>query len=252
MGPEVRKNVESIAAVAARSMMVEANLSQALGHFVSHSPWNSRRLMEAVRRRPASRHQDADAVWVVHDGAFAKKGTHSVGVYRQLDRSVGRKLNCQIGVFVVQIGPAGYFPLAARLYLPGAWIQENPDLAERTIPEDCRMPQSKAEIAVALLDQLRADGERPRPVVAEEGFHASNNFIDVLNQRGFVVANDEIALIRARAGLDWMRAELGLDHFEGRNWLGWHHHVSLVFAAYYLLAAQADRPEQPPFPDTKS
>ena len=24
-----------------------------------------------------------------------------------------------------------------------------------------------------------------------------------------------------------LKEELGLDHFEGRHWLGWHHHVTL-------------------------
>lgn len=29
-----------------------------------------------------------------------------------------------------------------------------------------------------------------------------------------------------------MKGELGLDHFEGRSWVGWHHHVSAVLASY--------------------
>ena len=29
--------------------------------------------------------------------------------------------------------------------------------------------------------------------------------------------------------------ELGLDHFEGRSWRGWHHHVVLVLMAYAFL-----------------
>lgn len=35
-----------------------------------------------------------------------------------------------------------------------------------------------------------------------------------------------------------MKGELGLDHFEGRRWRGWHHHVTLVFVAYAFLIAQ--------------
>lgn len=37
---------------------------------------------------------------------------------------------------------------------------------------------------------------------------------------------------------------LGLDHFEGRSWLGWHHHATLVTAAH--LFATALRVEQDP------
>lgn len=31
---------------------------------------------------------------------------------------------------------------------------------------------------------------------------------------------------------------LGLDHFEGRTWLGWHHHVTLVSAAHLFVTEQ--------------
>jgi SRSO17 transposase len=34
-----------------------------------------------------------------------------------------------------------------------------------------------------------------------------------------------------------MKGELGLDHFEGRSWVGWNHHVSLVLACYALVIA---------------
>jgi SRSO17 transposase len=33
-----------------------------------------------------------------------------------------------------------------------------------------------------------------------------------------------------------LKGELGLDHFEGRTWLGFHHHVSLCAAAHAFLA----------------
>lgn len=31
---------------------------------------------------------------------------------------------------------------------------------------------------------------------------------------------------------------LGLDHFEGRHWLGWHHHTTLVTAAHLFATEQ--------------
>ncbi len=34
-----------------------------------------------------------------------------------------------------------------------------------------------------------------------------------------------------------LKDELGLDHFEGRSWQGWHHHVVLVLLAYAFLQA---------------
>jgi len=35
-----------------------------------------------------------------------------------------------------------------------------------------------------------------------------------------------------------LKEELGLDHFEGRGWLGWHHHVTLVTLAFAFLRAE--------------
>lgn len=38
-----------------------------------------------------------------------------------------------------------------------------------------------------------------------------------------------------------LKEELGLDHFEGRRYRGWHHHVSCVLACYAFLAAERAR-----------
>jgi len=35
-----------------------------------------------------------------------------------------------------------------------------------------------------------------------------------------------------------LKEELGLDHYEGRHWLGWHHHVTLVSMAFAFLRTE--------------
>ncbi len=49
-----------------------------------------------------------------------------------------------------------------------------------------------------------------------------------------------LAKARWRVELDYreLKEELGLDHFEGRHWLGWHHHVCLVSIAYAFLRSE--------------
>jgi SRSO17 transposase len=42
-------------------------------------------------------------------------------------------------------------------------------------------------------------------------------------------------------GYQQMKEELGLDHFEGRSWRGFHHHVCLVMLAYGFLALEQGR-----------
>jgi SRSO17 transposase len=38
-----------------------------------------------------------------------------------------------------------------------------------------------------------------------------------------------------------LKEELGLDHFEGRSWTGWHHHVTLVMIAHAFLRREQKR-----------
>jgi SRSO17 transposase len=38
-----------------------------------------------------------------------------------------------------------------------------------------------------------------------------------------------------------MKEELGLDHFEGRFWTGWHHHVTMVMLAHLFLRLEQQR-----------
>jgi SRSO17 transposase len=35
-----------------------------------------------------------------------------------------------------------------------------------------------------------------------------------------------------------LKSELGLHHYEGRNWRGFHHHASLCIAAYGFLMCE--------------
>jgi SRSO17 transposase len=56
-----------------------------------------------------------------------------------------------------------------------------------------------------------------------------------------------LAMLRWRIERDFeeMKGELGLDHYEGRNWLGFHHHGVLCIAAYAFLAAERARLSPP-------
>ena len=38
-----------------------------------------------------------------------------------------------------------------------------------------------------------------------------------------------------------MKGELGLDHFEGRSFIGWHHHVSVAICCYAFVVAERTR-----------
>ena len=56
-----------------------------------------------------------------------------------------------------------------------------------------------------------------------------------------------LARLRWKIELDYrqLKGELGLDHYEGRSWLGWHHHTALVTAAHGFLTLERMRPNHP-------
>lgn len=46
---------------------------------------------------------------------------------------------------------------------------------------------------------------------------------------------------RTEQAYEEMKGELGLDHFEGRSFRGWHHHVSAVLSCYAFIVAERAR-----------
>src|SRR5688572_9498471 len=61
-------------------------------------------------------------------------------------------------------------------------------------------------------------------------------------------------ILRWRIERDYqeLKGELGLDHFEGRTWAGFHHHVALCAAAHAFLARRrALFPPEPPCVDAR-
>jgi len=62
---------------------------------------------------------------------------------------------------------------------------------------------------------------------------------EILGMRRFI----RLAKGRWRIEQDYreLKDELGLDHFEGRSWAGWHHHVTLSSMAYAFLVLETAR-----------
>ena len=54
-----------------------------------------------------------------------------------------------------------------------------------------------------------------------------------------------LARMRWKIELDYkqLKGELGLDHYEGRSWLGWYHHTALVTAAHGFLTLERLNPK---------
>jgi SRSO17 transposase len=341
---------------------------QALQQFVNQSPWDERPVLQRYRRLLAETFARPEGIFLFDDVSFPKQGRCSVGVQRQYCGALGKKANCQVAVSVHYVSPQGHYPLDLRLYLPDSWLSDPQRLDKAGVPESQRRALTKAQIALELLDGVRAEGLPGSVAVADAGYGVSGDFRDGLEIRGlsyvvgvtedFVVftqeplwdrpapqarangrprsrprlvegsprpvALEELARTFRRRRVTWregtkgklsgrfawlrvwpatgwqtgqcvdarplwllieeqadgtikyafsnlpeetgmkqavrlwksrwpveqgyqqMKEELGLDHFEGRSWRGFHHHAALVMLAYGFLLLERHREEANP------
>ncbi len=94
---------------------------------------------------------DPDAVLVIDETGFLKKGTKSVGVKRQYSGTAGRTENCQIGVFLAYASPRGRTFLDRELYLPQEWAADAARREEAGVPEELTFA-TKPQLARRMLE----------------------------------------------------------------------------------------------------
>jgi SRSO17 transposase len=357
-----RKSIEPLSGrVTLPEGLTSQDPEQALQQFVNQSPWDQHTVLRRYRAHLAQTFASPEGLFLFDDVSFPKQGTHSVGVQRQYCGALGKKANCQVAVSVHYVSPHGHYPLDVQLYLPDSWLADTKGLNKAGVPKDQRRERTKPEIALELLDRVRAEGLPGRAVVADAGYGVSGAFREGLGARGLdyivgvtgelVVFTQEpqwvrpappsrgrprtrsrlapgnaqpvplsavaaqvprrkvtwregtkgklsgrFAWVRVWPGHGWatgacagaapvwllieeqgdgtlkyalsnlpvgtsrlaavrlwksrwpveqgyqqMKEELGVDHFEGRSWRGFHHHVALVLLAYGFLLLERHR-----------
>src|SRR5215218_2479235 len=88
------------------------------------SHWDAEVVRDDLRAYVVEHLGDAEAVLVIDETGFLKKGTKSVGVKRQYSGTAGRIENCQVGVFLAYASPSGRAFLDRELYLPEEWASD--------------------------------------------------------------------------------------------------------------------------------
>ncbi|MBV8318553.1 MAG: IS701 family transposase [Planctomycetaceae bacterium] len=157
---------------------------QALQQFLNQSPWDDQKVCQRSRRVMAGALAHPRGIFVIDDTGFPKQGTHSVGVQRQYCGQLGKKASCQVAVTVHSVAPRGHFPVALRLYLPQSWTSSPQRLEAVGVPEPYRRERTKGQIALDLLDQVRAEQLLPgNVVITDAGYGVSQSFRDGLEQR---------------------------------------------------------------------
>jgi SRSO17 transposase len=95
----------------------------------------------------------SDAVVVIDETGFLKKGDKSVGVQRQYSGTAGRIENCQVGVFLTYASSRGHLLLDRELYLPQSWMDDPVRCREAHVPEEVTFA-TKPELARRMLQRM--------------------------------------------------------------------------------------------------
>jgi SRSO17 transposase len=105
-------------------------------HLLGRADWDPDVLRDRLRTYVTDYLADPDAVGVIDETGFLKKGVHSAGVARQYSGTAGRVENCQMGVFLAYASAHGHTLLDRELYLPVAWTADRDRCRRAGIPDD--------------------------------------------------------------------------------------------------------------------
>jgi len=126
-------------------------------HLLGRALWDADELRDRVRAYISDYLAAPDAVGVIDESGFLKKGTHSAGVARQYSGTAGRIQNCQIGVFLAYASAHGHTMMDRELYLPVAWTDDRARCRGAGIPDD-RPFATKPALAQQMLERTFAAG----------------------------------------------------------------------------------------------
>jgi SRSO17 transposase len=164
--------------------------SQALHHFLAHSPWDSRAVMNKVARDVDSLlGGDQDSCLLLDETCFPKKGKKSVGVARQWMGRQGKTDNCQVAVFAALARGRSVSLIDAELYLPQEWVKDPRRCAAAGVPLERQVLKTKPALALDLVQRARRNGVRFAWVAADGGYGQDRALLRALDDAGerFVV-----------------------------------------------------------------
>lgn len=102
----------------------QPNAVRAMPLFLSEGAWDDQAILKRHWQEVDRELGEADGVLTLDGSDFPKQGHESVGVKRQYCGEVGKRANCQAGVYVGYASRQGYTLLDRRLYLPQEWVED--------------------------------------------------------------------------------------------------------------------------------
>lgn len=139
----------------------------AIQHLLGRAQWSASEVRDDLQQHVVEQLGDKQAILVVDETGFLKKGSKSVGVQRQYSGTAGRIENCQIGVFLAYASSKGRTFLDRELYLPKAWADNKERRAAAGVPEEVEFA-TKPQLARQMIERALAAGVPCRWVTGDE------------------------------------------------------------------------------------
>ena len=184
--------------------------------------WDADLVRDDLRNYVVKHLGDAEAVLVVDETGFLKKGDKSVGVQRQYSGTAGRVENCQIGVFLAYAGAKGRVLLDRELYLPQVWAEDWQRRREAGVPESAGF-HTKPQLAQLMLKRGVESGVPFGWATGDEVYGSDRNLRLWLERGGIshvmAIKSNEKMWVLTDKGPREVRADRLASQVDRSNWV---------------------------------
>jgi SRSO17 transposase len=136
-------------------------------HLLDRARWDADSARDQLRDYVLEELNSPDAVLIVDETGFLKKGIHSAGVKRQYTGTAGRIENSQVGVFLCYGSDKGAALVDRELYLPQEWAADGERRRSAAIPDAVEFA-TKPELARRMIGRALDSGSTAAWVAADE------------------------------------------------------------------------------------
>src|SRR3954466_15623821 len=140
-------------------------------YLLGRADWDPDAARDDLRAYVVETLGDPDAVLILDETGFLKKGPKSAGVARQYTGTAGRIENAQVGVFLAYASRHGTAFLDRALYLPQEWTDDPKRCEEAGVPPGTPFA-TKLRLARAMLERAFAAGVPAAWVTGDEVYGA--------------------------------------------------------------------------------
>ena len=161
------------------------------------SVWKADAARDLLQKYVIDEMYDEDAIWILDETGFLKKGMKSAGVSRQYSGTAGKIDNCQIGTFLAYASALGCVLIDRRLYLPKVWADDKNRRQEANIPDAVEF-ETKPTQAVQMLQHALKCGVPMRWVTGDEVYGNTSALRDAIANAGkeYVLAVSSSTLVQ--------------------------------------------------------